>query len=174
MIDIKGKKYNRLTPLVYLGESKWRCQCDCGKISVIRSYDIINGRTKSCGCLVKETTRNKNLKRWGESSLTHIYLTYKAGAKARGLSFNLSKEEVKELVDKPCFYCGETRSNEKKSKHNNGSYYYNGIDRVDNSFGYELSNVVPCCWKCNKGKWTMTKEDFINWIDKVYHNIHNI
>jgi len=168
MIDIKGKKYNKLTPLVYLGESRWRCICDCGGIVKVESYNIIHGRTKSCGCLLKEHTRNLNLKKWGESAFTHIYLAYKKGAEYRDLTFNLSKDEVRNLVGKPCHYCGALPNNEMKSRFNSGSYYYNGIDRINSNFGYELTNVVPCCWKCNEAKKARDYKEFISWIRQVY------
>lgn len=29
---------------------KWLCQCDCGKTCVVRSSNLRNGITKSCGC----------------------------------------------------------------------------------------------------------------------------
>ena len=49
----------------------------------------------------------------------------------------------------------------------NGDYTYNGIDRVDNTRGYTLDNVVPCCFKCNRAKDTMTKEEFLEWVGRV-------
>jgi hypothetical protein len=30
------------------------CQCECGTVKVIRKQDVLNGHTKSCGCLQKE------------------------------------------------------------------------------------------------------------------------
>ena len=29
----------------------WRCKCDCGKEVIVQSSNLINGNTKSCGCL---------------------------------------------------------------------------------------------------------------------------
>lgn len=31
-IDLTGQKFNRLTPIKYLGHNKWECQCDCGNV----------------------------------------------------------------------------------------------------------------------------------------------
>jgi Recombination endonuclease VII len=33
----------------------WICECDCGNISSVRTYSLINGHSKSCGCLRKLT-----------------------------------------------------------------------------------------------------------------------
>ena len=29
-IDLTNQKFNQLTVLEYLGNSEWRCQCNCG------------------------------------------------------------------------------------------------------------------------------------------------
>jgi len=57
--DIKGIKFGRLTAMSpikrrYNRRTIWRCSCDCGKICLIKSADLIKGGTKSCGCLKKE------------------------------------------------------------------------------------------------------------------------
>jgi hypothetical protein len=33
---------------------KWLCRCECGNLKLIRGYDLISNRVKSCGCLYKE------------------------------------------------------------------------------------------------------------------------
>lgn len=62
----------------------------------------------------------------------------KSKAKRRGLSWNLSLEQYAQLVNQPCTYC-----NEKKIERGVG------LDRIDNSKGYEIENVLPCCSNCN-------------------------
>ena len=49
-VDIKGKKFGELTPLKYIGEGKWECQCSCGKHTVAYSLALRNGQKISCGC----------------------------------------------------------------------------------------------------------------------------
>lgn len=50
----------------------------------------------------------------------------------------------------------------------NGDYVYNGIDRVDNTKGYTIDNVVPCCGICNMAKGKLNQQEFQNWIKRVY------
>jgi hypothetical protein len=50
-----GQRYNQLVVLELVGRSKnrltiWDCRCDCGNITQVRSSNLINGNTKSCGC----------------------------------------------------------------------------------------------------------------------------
>lgn len=66
-------------------------------------------------------------------------LTYLANR--RKLAMEIPYEAFCELIQLPCHYCGD-RINEQGS----------GLDRVDNSKGYLLTNVVTCCGLCNKVK----------------------
>ena len=60
--DIIGQKYGKLTVISILNEKEkqnntisYICNCDCGKNNVIVTRkNLLNGRVKSCGCLVKE------------------------------------------------------------------------------------------------------------------------
>jgi hypothetical protein len=50
-----GYKNNRLTVIAPAEKSGHSlCQCDCGNKKVISNHQIVNGYTKSCGCLLKE------------------------------------------------------------------------------------------------------------------------
>lgn len=64
--DLLGKKFNKLTVvkfdrIEYKRDSKgknrnksyWLCKCDCGNEVSIARYDLVTGKTKSCGCLKK-------------------------------------------------------------------------------------------------------------------------
>ena len=47
---------------------------------------------------------------------------------------------------------------------------YNGIDRLDNSKGYEKENTVTCCGICNKMKLTLTLKEFIEQCSQIYRH----
>src|SRR2546423_9668456 len=65
--------------------------------------------------------------------------------KSRGLLCDLSKSEVEALIANGCSYCGETQLRMT-------------LDRIDNSKGHTLSNVVPACIRCNYARRNMTSE----------------
>lgn len=56
--NLTGQTFDRLTVLRFermaSGASGWRCVCSCGQITVVRSDHIIQGRIRSCGCLLRE------------------------------------------------------------------------------------------------------------------------
>lgn len=50
--DLTGMQFANLTVLEPIAhESKWLCRCSCGTMTVARSFDLQNGKKKSCGCL---------------------------------------------------------------------------------------------------------------------------
>lgn len=63
--DLTGKKFGRL---LVLGEapgptsrnSKWRVQCSCSTITVVRGSRLVSGQSKSCGCLARELSSARN------------------------------------------------------------------------------------------------------------------
>ena len=42
------------------GMAQWLCKCDCGNETIIRGANLRRGITKSCGCLLSESSR-KNI-----------------------------------------------------------------------------------------------------------------
>jgi len=67
--DYAGQCFGRLTAQYAIGANKcgitWKCKCDCGKYTNVYVANLINGSTKSCGCLRSEliTQRGFNYRR---------------------------------------------------------------------------------------------------------------
>ena len=63
--DLTGKRFGRLTVLKRVGTIArrpiWRCRCDCGRKTDVRSSDLKSGNTKSCGCLGKHFAKRNLL-----------------------------------------------------------------------------------------------------------------
>lgn len=100
---------------------------------------IIDTRTQETGFTQRERLRIASIK---------------SGAKKRNISYNLTDDDVKSIISKPCVYCGKEIAE--------------GIDRVDSMKGYEKGNVVPCCGICNKMKNNYSLEFFKSHIEKIY------
>lgn len=49
--DVTGMKFNMLTVLEDLGNNKIKCRCECGNIIETYKNNVVNGITKSCGCI---------------------------------------------------------------------------------------------------------------------------
>jgi hypothetical protein len=56
-IDLTGKIFGRLTVIERSAKSSssrhvyWKCLCECGSIVYVKSDDLRNGHTRSCGCV---------------------------------------------------------------------------------------------------------------------------
>lgn len=128
-------------------------RCDCGYegwhyISNLSSH----GSTKCYGCRVK--------------SIEHkTFISVINTANRRGIKWEITFEEWKNLSSKNCFYCNAEPSNCLNSV---GDLKYNGLDRIDSSKHYYLENVVTCCLYCNRAKSNKSQEDFFKWIETVY------
>lgn len=73
--------------------------------------------------------------------------------KTRGMSCDLSEEEMITILTSKCHYCGTSE--------------HIGMDRVDSKLGYVKSNVVSCCSKCNVMKMDLELDDWYAHMRKI-------
>lgn len=56
--DLTGRRFGLLKVIKFVrvqGQASfWKCRCDCGKMTIVRSYHLNNGHTKSCGCFSQD------------------------------------------------------------------------------------------------------------------------
>lgn len=187
MKDLTNKRFNRLTCIKPVGRSKsrlviWECRCDCGNVKNISSEKLRHG-TKSCGCLKLENLKNnggRDSKRWrgcGDLSLS-IFGRLKAGAKIRGYPFEVNIEYLWNLYlnqNKKCAISNRdmylpvhSRPNDNKPPNENS--WMASLDRINNNLGYIEGNVRWVCKELNYMKYTMTDEEFLEWIKVIYEN----
>lgn len=149
----------------------WLCKCDCGNTRIVPTSHLTSDKVYSCGCESRRSEAAKGPRKDPEEVYTtKLYYDYKSNALSSDRKFELSREELYEMSQKPCHYCGEVKTQKKDKKEIEGIFKYNGIDRIDNSEGYTKENCVTACKKCNYKKRTDSKEEFLDWIQKVYKN----
>ena len=165
-----GTKRNRLTFIEELPDQPKpgvyfvRCKCECGGETITRKGAFLQGTTKSCGCAQKDAVLATNVKKrigFGESNMKMTFLNYVRGAQSRGLKFELTVDQFKFLTQQPCSYCGSKPSQVCAARNHYGEFIYNGIDRVNNDYGYVRGNVCPCCGVCNKAKGRLSRKEFL-------------
>lgn len=151
----------------------WKCKCDCGNIKVVIAKYLKNGRVISCGC--SRSTRAWKNKTPKEATAMKIW-------KERyndGISF----EDFYKLSQLPCNYCRAEPSNianaydgdlNSKYARENGTFIFNGLDRVNNSLNHTLENCVSCCRWCNLAKRERPIEDFKQWVKELYNVIKDL
>jgi hypothetical protein len=172
--DLIGKRFGKLLVVADSGERNnhreviWSCLCDCGKECKKTSSTLSANKSRSCGCNRSEPKPSLQKKRIDDAPQRQSFTQYRVAAKSRGYTFNLTLEQFKNICSLDCFYCGSSPSMVKRTKYD--SISMNGVDRKDNVLGYESSNCVPCCDICNRMKHTLSVEEFVQHIEKVYHS----
>lgn len=177
-IDETNNVYGRLTVLERVNSTQkdamWLCQCECGNQRTVSGTHLRSGFVQSCNCLKNETSavmgKNNALPK-GVAAFNNYVSKRKYSAKKRGHEWELSKEQVWEISQRDCYYCGSHPASVNPSR--NGTFVYNGIDRINNDFGYLLDNVVPCCGDCNRSKFKRTEEEFILHCQQVAEHAMN-
>jgi len=176
-----GQKFSRLTTITYIN-NKWSCICECGEYTEVPSYQLVNGNTKSCGCLKTEIASQKAYKliagrRLNEPRIASARRVWQSYCQ-RDKKCTITIENFLLLSQQNCFYCGiqpntkynyfltqSSNSSEKAKKE--GFFIYNGIDRIDSSLPHIIDNVVPCCYDCNRAKCDRLTKDFLLWATQL-------
>lgn len=71
--SLTGVVFGRLLVETYAGNSSWGCRCVCGNRVNVKTYSLVSGRTKSCGCLQRESASKRATKHGGSADpLYHV------------------------------------------------------------------------------------------------------
>ena len=53
-LNLSGKRFGKLLVIDFASSEnaivKWRCRCDCGQETLVRTVNLRSGHTTSCGC----------------------------------------------------------------------------------------------------------------------------
>lgn len=138
----------------------WIVQHNNGLIKKVKTSSLNNKRSLT-----------KIFKTDIDSSISVLYRKYKDAARKRNLNFELDINEFSKLIFNNCHYCGSAPSNIQKSKNvKKTPLKYNGIDRMNNLYGYIKTNVVTCCIVCNRGKSNLEYNEWINYLQNLVNN----
>lgn len=101
---------------------------------------------------------------------------YRRDALRRGQFWDLEFDDYRDLVLQNCYICEAPPSNRNTLRSMNGSKSYktsdtvlltNGLDRVDNTRGYVVNNVAPCCARCNRRKGNLSVRDLEVFLEQI-------
>lgn len=144
--------------------------CSCGKQTTVYAAQLTGGRTARCW-----TCGNGSKPRVSASDyvVNVVFGHYKKSAQKIELDFSLTKEDFSKLIFEKCHYCGREPINMVKDRYTQRELpAYSGLDRVDNSIGYSIKNVVPSCRWCNEAKKAKTSEQWESWIKGLVENYY--
>lgn len=182
-VNYVGQRFGRLIAIEKIKNGKigysYRCKCDCGNETIVSYSNLfaaLSGKgTKSCGCLKREViTRAKRMS--DEVVISNsIWRIYKRNAKIRSYAWCLSKEEFLNIITSSCYYCGIDAGNTIKARWGKDrTAKFNGVDRLDNSIGYNKENCVAACRICNCAKSELSLIEFKDWVKRTAKNLEII
>ena len=74
--DLSGQRFGKLIAIENIGKINdsecyyWKCKCDCGNETLVRSDLLLRGGTKSCGCLrIEQALSNEINKKFQEKNI---------------------------------------------------------------------------------------------------------
>lgn len=158
--DLTGKTFNRLTvlclsdlPSSRTNPRKWICRCVCGANTLAGTRELKSGRKKSCGCLLRESSRERMRKMKTKHGA--------CGEKLYNVWRSMKSRCHRETDLDYCYYgargiavCDRWRESYSAFKEDVGSGWKPGLtlDRIDNDGNYEPGNV----------KWSTMTEQALN------------
>lgn len=142
------------------------CQCDCGNQAIVYRRNLLEGKSKSCGCLSKEKRIKTNTKyKLSHTRIDNIYY----GMKSR--CYNSKNPAYKNYGAREIKVCDEWLKDKTKFfewAFANGYKEDLSIDRIDVNGNYEPDN---CRWATRKEQNNNTRN---NCYIKINNEIHTL
>lgn len=174
--NLKGKRFGYLIAIRCIGKKHdenqywWKCKCDCGNFSEVKSAWLSAGRVKSCGCLMSETVIRLNKQRsgpnhpsWRSDISIEEKKRRKSERKYSDPRLNRWRTKVYERDNYTCQKCKDASGGNLIGHHIYSWAYYKKLR-------YVTENGITLCQNCHKdfhkqfGKKRNTQKQLTEWI----------
>lgn len=181
--NLVGQKINKLTVIEKAidyaknnnlnNNTYWKCLCECGNITYVYTGNLRRGIPISCGCLIttdRVNSQHHSWKGYGEIS-GHFYKRLQAGAKKRGLLFDVTINELWNVFLKQNRLCAISGLEIKFAKNKKDlDKTTASLDRINSNRHYTLDNIQWVHKDINFMKYTFTQDKFIEYCKIIAGN----
>lgn len=192
--SLVGKQFGSLKVIKWLSgkerdqrnfSAALQCQCICGNIVNIKSSNLTNGNTKSCGCKKKEyVSRNQKRKYFEKINDNSCPIDYiennkiplrmfskcRLSAIQRDIKFDLEIYDLEKQWIKQngkCALTGQSLYFGKYVTKNNNTDTNASIDRIDSTKRYTIDNIQWVLKDINIMKMALSQDIFISLCKQV-------
>ena len=150
--DLTGRRFGRL---LVTGRApgagkntRWECLCACGTKTVVARPGLVNGRTTSCGCVLRDLLLARNTKH-GHARRRHMTAEYRSWSLMRRRCTDPQNISFEFYGDRGITVCPRWRESFEAFLEDVGPKpsLRHSIDRINNDGDYEPGN---CRWATAK------------------------
>lgn len=164
--DLTGRTFGRwfIQGFSHYGKgrmARWFAKCTCGNTGIVIGVNLLQGGSKSCGCLQKEGW----LKRVTKHNMSRSF-EYRAWAHMKHRCSNVRDKNYKHYGGRGIKVCSRWQKSFINFLDDMGPRPEKGtLERVNNAKGYSKRN---CCWATQKDQARNTRRTlFVQWEDKL-------
>lgn len=173
--NIAGRTFDRWTVLRQdssnsRGQAMWVCQCQCGKVKSVLGTSLLQGKSKSCGCL------STDLFFKGHEQISGSYWQrLEKGASLRSHEFTITIEYAWNLFLEQNGKCALTGLDLtfQKNYSNHAQNQTASLDRIDQNKGYVIGNVRWVHKDINRMRWAHDDKTFFDYCKMVVDHYEN-
>lgn len=131
----------------YLKNNKYVSACKKCISKKSKEYSLIHKEDISKNNKQYKLNNKAKISKQGKTysrTISARFSTSKSQAKRRKINWLLTLEQFEKLISLPCFYCNNFLDKIVETS--------SGLDRINNSLGYNIDNCISCCKTCNRIK----------------------
>lgn len=148
---------------------RWKCQCDCGNITLANSNQLTQGKKKSCGCSMP--SKEDHYLWRGHGDITGTYWSnITRNARTRNIQVKITIKDIWKLFLKQKGVCALTGLDIELGKIGTQTA---SLDRIDSSKPYTLDNVQWVHKEVNTMKSQLSEPRFLELCKLISRNQHD-